>query len=61
MYCEIYRSKFDALEREQIKSGSGVPGFLPFIPPYSAAPANLEIRSELSKLEKKLGNKGGLW
>ncbi|MBT3567553.1 MAG: hypothetical protein HN494_01805 [Opitutae bacterium] len=36
----------DALEREQIKSSSGRQDFLPFIPPYSAAPANLEIRSE---------------
>ena len=36
----------DALEREQIRSSSGIPDFLPFIPPYSAAPANLEIRSE---------------
>jgi len=37
----------DALEREQIKSSSGGrQDFLPFIPPYSAAPANLEIRSE---------------
>ncbi|MBT6851223.1 MAG: hypothetical protein HOA16_08515 [Opitutae bacterium] len=36
----------DALEREQIKSSVGIQGFLPFIPPYSAAPANLEIRSE---------------
>ena len=42
----------DALEREQIKSGTGVPGFLPFIPPYSAAPANLEIRSEASYIRR---------
>ena len=42
----------DALEREQIKSGSGIPGFLPFIPPYSAAPANLEIRSEAKYIRR---------
>ena len=42
----------DALEREQIKSGSGVPDFLPFIPPYSAAPANLEIRSEAKYIRR---------
>jgi hypothetical protein len=42
----------DALEREQIKSSSGVSGFLPFIPPYSAAPANLEIRSEAKYIRR---------
>ena len=42
----------DALEREQIKSSSGIPGFLPFIPPYSAAPANLEIRSEAKYIRR---------
>ena len=42
----------DALEREQIKSSYGAPGFLPFIPPYSAAPANLEIRSEAKYIRK---------
>lgn len=42
----------DALEREQIQIGSGIPGFLPFIPPYSAAPANLEIRSEAKYIRR---------
>jgi len=42
----LEREQIDALEREQIKSSSGRQDFLPFIPPYSAAPANLEIRSE---------------
>ena len=39
-------------QREQIKRGSGMPGFLPFIPPYSAAPANLEIRSEAKYIRR---------
>ena len=42
----------DALEREQIKSSSGRQDFLPFIPPYSAAPANLEIRSEAKYIRR---------
>ena len=42
----------EALEREQIKSSSGTSGFLPFIPPYSAAPANLEIRSEAKYIRR---------
>ena len=42
----------DALEREQIKSSSGRQDFLPFIPPYSAVPANLEIRSEANYIRR---------
>jgi hypothetical protein len=39
-------------QREKIKRGSGMPDFLPFIPPYSAAPANLEIRSEAKYIRR---------
>ena len=38
----------DALEREVPRDSFGLPTYLPFVPPYSVAPANLEIRSRSS-------------
>ncbi len=38
----------DALEREEPRDSIRMPAYLPFVPPHSVAPANLEIRSRAS-------------
>jgi len=36
----------EALENEQSRVSAGVPAYVPFVPPFSVTPANLEIRSK---------------